>query len=79
MPHTDCKMASGSEEQIHAAIFEKSGIDTRSIEIRTVTDQLAALKSDLVRIEQFPLLPKGISIVGAIYDVSTGALKQIVN
>jgi carbonic anhydrase len=72
-------MASGSEEQIHAAIFEKSGIDTRSIEIRTVTDQLAALKSDLVRIEQFPLLPKGISIVGAIYDVSTGALKQIVN
>jgi carbonic anhydrase len=54
-----------------------NGIDTRSIEIRTVTDQLAALKSDLVRIEQFPLLPKGIYIVGAIYDVSTGALKQI--
>jgi carbonic anhydrase len=79
MPHTDCKMASGTEEQIHAAIFEKSGIDTRSIEIRTVTDQVTALKSDLVRIEQFPLLPKNISIIGAIYDVSTGALKQIKN
>ena len=77
MPHTDCKMASGSEEQIHAAIFEKSGIDTRSIEIRTVTDQLAALKSDLVRIEQFPLLPKGIFIVGAIYDVKSGSLTKI--
>ena len=77
MPHTDCKMASGSEEQIHAAIFEKSGIDTRSIEIRTVTDQIAALKSDLVRIEQFPLLPKGISIVGAIYDVKSGSLSKI--
>lgn len=77
MPHTDCKMASGSEEQIHAAIFEKSGIDTRSIEIRTVTDQLAALKSDLVRIKQFPLLPNGISIVGAIYDVKSGSLTRI--
>ena len=77
MPHTDCKMASGSEEQIHAAIFEKSGIDTRSIEIRTVTDQIAALKSDLVRIEQFPLLPKGISVVGAIYDVKSGSLTEI--
>jgi carbonic anhydrase len=77
MPHTDCKMASGSEEQIHAAIYEKSGIDTRSIEIRTVTDQIAALKSDLVRIEQFPLLPKGISIVGAIYDVKSGSLSKI--
>ena len=77
MPHTDCRMASGTEEQIHATILEKSGIDTRSVEIRTVTDQVAALKSDLVRIEQFPLLPKGIEIVGAIYNVKTGELKRI--
>ncbi len=77
MPHTDCRMASGTEEQIHATILEKSGIDTRSVEIRTVTDQVAALKSDLVRIEQFPLLPKGIEIVGAIYNVKTGELERI--
>ena len=77
MPHTDCKMASGTEEQIHAAILEKSGIDTRSIEIRTVTDQVTALKSDLIRIEQFPLLPKEISIIGAIYDVKSGKLTKI--
>jgi len=77
MPHTDCRMASGTEEQIHATILEKSGIDTRSVEIRTVTDQVAALKSDLVRIEQFPLLPKGIEMVGAIYNVKTGELKRI--
>ena len=77
MPHTDCRMASGTEEQIHATILEKSGIDTRSVEIRTVTDQVAALKSDLVRIEQFPLLPKGIEIVGAIYNVKTGELKKV--
>jgi carbonic anhydrase len=77
MPHTDCKMASGTEEQIHAAIFEKSGIDTRSIEIRTVTDQVTALRSDLIRIEQFPLLPKEISIIGAIYDVKSGKLTKI--
>jgi carbonic anhydrase len=57
--------------------LERSGIDTRSVEIRTVTDQVAALKSDLVRIEQFPLLPKGIEIVGAIYNVKTGELKRI--
>ena len=77
MPHTDCKMASGTEDEIHAAIFKKSGIDTRSVEIRTVTDQVSALKSDLVRIEQFPLLPKGIAIVGAIYDVKSGTLTKI--
>jgi carbonic anhydrase len=67
-------MASGTEEEIHAAILENSGIDTRSVEIRTVTNQVAALKSDLVRIEQFPLLPKGIELIGAIYNVKTGEL-----
>jgi carbonic anhydrase len=77
MPHTDCRMASGTEEQIHATILERSGIDTRSIEIRTVSNQISALKSDLVRIEQFPLLPKSIKVVGAIYDVKTGELEQI--
>ena len=77
MPHTDCKMASGDESEIHAAIFEKSGIDTRSMEIRTVTDQISSLKSDLVRIEQFPMLPKGIEVTGAIYDVKSGEITKI--
>ncbi len=77
MPHTDCRMASGTEEQIHATILERSGIDTRSVEIRTVSDQISALKSDLVRIERFPLLPKNIEVIGAIYNVKTGELKKI--
>lgn len=77
MPHTDCRMARGTEAEIHKTIFEKSGIDTRSVEIRTVTDQVAALKSDLVRIEQFSMLPKGLEVIGAIYDVKTGELKQV--
>jgi carbonic anhydrase len=77
MPHTDCRMASGTEEQIHATILERTGIDTRSVEIRTVSDQISALKSDLVRIEKFPLLPKNIEVIGAIYNVKTGELKKI--
>jgi carbonic anhydrase len=77
MPHTDCRMASGTEEQIHSTILERSGIDTRSVEIRTVSDQMSALKSDLVRVEKFPLLPKNIEVIGAIYNVKTGELKAI--
>ena len=77
MPHTDCRMASGTEEQIHATILERSGIDTRSVEIRTVSDQISALKSDLVRIAQFPLLPKNIQVIGAIYNVKTGEIKAV--
>jgi carbonic anhydrase len=77
MPHTDCRMASGTEDEIHAAIKERSGVDTRGIEIRTVKDQLAALNADLVRIKSFPLLPKDLSVTGGIYDVKSGRLNPL--
>ena len=77
MPHTDCKMASGEEHEVHAAIKEKSGIDTRGIEIRTVKDQRAALLGDITRIEAYPLLAKDIKVMGAIYDTKTGLLEPI--
>jgi carbonic anhydrase len=77
MPHTDCRMASGTEDEIHAAIKERSGVDTRGIEIRTVKDQLAALNADLVRIKSFPLLPKELAVSGGIYDVKSGRLNPL--
>jgi len=77
MPHTDCRMASGTEDEVHAAIKERSGVDTRGIEIRTVKDQVAALNADLVRIKSFPLLPSELSVTGAIYDVKSGKLNPL--
>ncbi len=74
MPHTDCRMASGTESEIHETIFAASGIDTRSIEIRTTRDQIAGLSTDLQRIRSFPLLPPNLIAAGAIYDVQTGQL-----
>lgn len=74
MPHTDCRMASGEEADIHQAIKEKSGIDTRSIEIRTVTDQRSAVITDLTRIRTFPLLPADLVAAGALLDIRTGRL-----
>ncbi len=77
MPHTNCRMAGGSESQIHAAIFAEHGIDTRSVEFRTVDDQESALRTDLVRIRSHPLLPPGLVVGGAIFDVHSGAIRPI--
>jgi carbonic anhydrase len=74
MPHTHCKMASATEEEIHASILESSGIDTYSVEFRTVADQEQALAYDVRRIRSYPLLPKGFIVAGAIYDVHTGRI-----
>ena len=77
MPHTDCRMASKEESELHAEIKDLAGIDTRGIEFRTETDQRRALFTDIQRIESYPLLPLGIAVMGAIYDVKTGKLDPI--
>lgn len=77
MPHTLCKMASATEEQVHVALTESAGMDTRSLEIRTVTDQMASLRQDLIRIRAVPYLSKSLAVGGAIYDVRSGALTPI--
>ena len=78
MPHTDCKMASGEEQEIHAAILEKSGIDTRGIGIRTVKDQMKALITDIQRIESYPLLAKNVKVMGAVFSVESGTLTPVI-
>ena len=77
MPHTECKMASATEPEIHDEIMQEFGVDTRSVEIRTVRDTLEALKTDVTRIRTYPLLAAGVTVGGAIYDVHTGALTPI--
>ena len=77
MPHTDCRMAIADEASIHATIQEQFGVDTSSLEFRTVSNQREALAEDLARIRTYPLLQKGVSVAGAIYNVSTGQLEPI--
>lgn len=77
MPHTDCRMAQSEEADIHATIAEQYGVDTRSLEFRTVSDQRKALITDVIRIRSYPLLRKGVVVAGAIYNVSTGVLEPL--
>ena len=77
MPHTDCRMASTDEAGIHAAISKKSGVDTRTLDFETTSDQDAALLKDIVKIESYPLLANEVRVMGAIYDVKSGLLTPI--
>ena len=74
MPHTHCKMASATEEQIHRQIYDENGVDTWSVEFRTVADQEEALAYDVRRIRSYPFLPRDLVVAGAVYDVHTGRL-----
>ena len=78
LPHTHCKMASvESDEAVHDRILEEYGVDTRSLEFHTNNDQIGALRHDLERIRHHPLLPEGLPVAGAIYDVDTGKVHPV--
>jgi carbonic anhydrase len=74
VPHTRCRMVGTPEEDIHGYIGAQFGVDTRSIEFRTVMDQHATLMRDLRSIRTSPLLPPDLAVAGAVYDVDTGHL-----
>ena len=70
-------MAKSEEHEIHQLINDEFGVDTRSLEFRTVTDQKRALAVDVQRVRSYPLIRKGVSVAGAIYDVSNGSITPV--
>lgn len=77
MPHTNCRMAMGDEADIHALIQQEHSVDTRSLEFKTVSNQIEALNIDVNRVRSYPLLNKGVVVGGAIYDVATGKITAV--
>lgn len=77
VPHTNCKMASGTDDDVHNALSAATGLDTRWMDIGTTPDQLAALEHGLTRIRTMPYIPATVTVAGAIYDVSSGRLEPI--
>jgi carbonic anhydrase len=74
--HTGCRMAGGSEADVHAAIAEAGGPDTRSIVFLTTEDQHEALREDVQRVRSWPYLVD-IEVGGFLYDLDTGKIDQI--
>jgi len=74
--HSGCAMAGGDENYVHEAIERAGGPDSRSLSFLTTGDQEGAIRSDVQRIKSWPYLGK-VSVGGFIYDLHTGALRQI--
>lgn len=75
--HTDCGMTKVTDEQAHEVIRQRSGVDTRSLEFRTIPDQSASLMQDVQKVRSFPYLP-GVPVIGCLYDVHSGRLELVV-
>ena len=74
--HTKCRMAAGDEEEVHAAVSQAGGPDTRSLAFLVTDDQEATVRSDVQRIRSWPYLA-GLRVGGFLYDVDSGRLRQL--
>ena len=74
--HTKCRMASGSEDDVHATISEAGGPDTRSLAFLVTDDQEATVRADVQRVRSWPYLRR-LRVGGFLYDVDTGRLKKL--
>jgi carbonic anhydrase len=74
--HSNCRMAGGTEADVHEAIAAAGGPDTRSISFLTTQDQQAALREDVQRIRSWPYLID-VTVGGFFYDLYTGQLHHV--
>ena len=74
--HTDCRMATGSEDDVHAAVSEAGGPDTRSLAFLVASDQQATVRADVQRIRSSPYLAH-LDVGGFLYDTGTGRLSHL--
>lgn len=71
MQHTDCAMASTTDEQLQA----RTGANLRFF---TIGDHHAALRHDIETLSSAPFLQRVTVMAGFVYDVETGAIDEVV-
>jgi carbonic anhydrase len=74
--HTDCRMAAGDEDDVHAAVDAAGGPDTRSLSFLVTDDQEATLRSDVQRVQSWPYLGN-LQVGGFLYDVGSGSISRV--
>ena len=74
--HTDCGMATFTDEQFAAKLEEETG-ERPEWSAQAFTDVDQNVRESIARLRQSPFVPKKESIRGFVYDVKTGELHEV--
>ncbi len=79
--HTDCGMLTFENDGIRELLAEELGPDARraadEIDFQPFHDLDLSVRDDVASIRASPLIPRDIAIRGFVYDVHTGALREV--
>ncbi len=76
--HTDCGMLTFNNEQLAAKVQAELGVDVAGQDFLPFPDLEQSVRDDVAILRASPLIPSSIPISGAIYDVTTGKVHEVV-
>lgn len=75
--HTDCGMLTFQNEDLVAKIEEDLGADASSVDFLPFTDLERSVIDDVETLRRSELIPDDVPISGAIYEVATGRVHEV--
>jgi carbonic anhydrase len=76
--HTDCGMLTFSNDELAAKVRDDLGADASSWDFLPFSDLEQSVRDDVEILRDSELIPDNIAIAGAIYDVNTGRLREVI-
>lgn len=76
--HTDCGMLTFGNDYLKAKLEAELGVDAQTMDFLPFADLEQSVRDDVQFLRDSPFIPEGITITGAIYDVTNGKLTHIV-
>ena len=75
--HTDCGMMKATDGAIAEKVKEDLGVDT-NLNFLTFENLEESIKDDVNKLRHTALIPDEVPIIGAIYDVKSGRVEEVV-
>lgn len=75
--HTDCGMATFENEDLANKIQEDLRVDASGHDFLTFTDLEKSVRDDVEILRNSPLIPDDISLAGAVYEVESGTVREV--
>lgn len=75
--HTDCGMATFENEDLANKIQQDLGVDASGYDFLPFSDLEQSVRDDIEILKNSRLIPDGITLVGAVYDVGSGEVREI--
>jgi len=75
--HTGCGLQRVTNAALQEHVGAATGQDATHVDFLPFDDLVVSVRDDVARVRTLPLLPAGITVTGAVYDVHTGTLHRV--